>query len=163
MMKTTASTEKGNFGSWTPFFLLICPSVHCREQRQGQPPPLQPCAPTHSASSKAPVPGEHICAPSHLSSSNTLQRQQIHELKALVNPGRITAAATRPFPVCLCWVRGSLSKKTPFATEKPLVCAARGEPSHQGSLSRVFILSHHKLTNSSLQCISLSSAFWEGI
>lgn len=102
--------------------------------------------------------GGHICAPSHISSSNTLQRQQIHKLKALGHPGRITAAATLAFPGCLCWVR-LFEQKTPFATEKPLVCAAGGEPSLQGSLSRVFILSHHKLANSSAQRISLSSTF----
>lgn len=78
-----------------------------------------PALPHSVPAPNVPTPGERICAPSHVSSSNTLQRQQIHELKALVHPGRIMAVKMLPFQVCLWWVWGSLGKKLLLLRKSP--------------------------------------------
>lgn len=155
-MKTMASTQKDIFNSWTPFFLLIHPGTCCKGMAIVIPLLFTPALLCPVPVLNAPVSGDTSMPP------------PMYPLQTPSKDNKPSAEGSGSFhknySCCDCarlslLVEALWKKKPPHATEKPLICAARGEPSPQGSLSRVFTLSWHKLISSSVQLISLSSAF----
>lgn len=129
-----SSVEKGSFSSWTPF-LLICPSVSCREQRFGGVCPLL-FPPVHSTSSKCRhCSGTPLCPP-------RLGFKYPPEATCSWSKGssvsqRDYGCSNAAFPSYLCWV-WLLEQKTPFSTKKkkkPSVFLAWGESPQWGSVS----------------------------
>lgn len=105
------------------------------------------------------TPGWHICAPSNVSSSNTLQRQQIHELKALVHPSWITPAAMLPSQIVFAgW--GFLSKKKSLLFQSALL-----EVSHlpRAPFPECLFCPTTSLPTPLCSEFQFFSIFWEGI
>lgn len=154
-----ASMEKGSFGSRTSF-LWICPSVYCREQRLvGVCPLLFP--PVHSTNSKCNHCGGTSLCPPHLSFSHPPEATCSWSEGCGVSQEDY-GCSNATFPGCLCWMQ-LFEQKPLFSTKKKSPQPVLLEVSHPsgGPFPFAFILSHHSLSDSSVQWISLS--FWEGI
>lgn len=114
------------------------------------------CVPSSSLLCTVPTPNATtvvgpLCAP-HISVSVTPQKQHAHDLKAVVCPRRITAAAMPPSQVVFAGC-SSLSKNLFFLQKKKSPQPVLLEVSHPsgGPFPFAFILSHHSLSDSSVQ------------